>query len=45
MMLMKVLNPAGVERRRQHRLKRRVYQNKVKLVAVAISDKYTDFLI
>lgn len=36
MMLMKVLNPIGVERRRRRRLKRRVYQNKVSNI-VAIS--------
>ena len=29
MMLMKILNPTGVENRRRHRLKRRIYQNKV----------------
>ena len=29
MMLMKILNPVGAESRRRHRLKRRIYQNKV----------------
>lgn len=31
MMVMKILNPDGVERRRRNRLKRRVYQNKASI--------------
>lgn len=34
MMIMKILNPDGVERRRRHRLKRRVYQNKVSTIDI-----------
>ena len=38
MMLLKVLDPEGSERRLRHRLRRRVYQNKVMLTATIASE-------
>ena len=36
MMIMKIINPIAVERRRKRRLKRRVYQNKVHDILIII---------
>ena len=37
MMLMKILNPTGVENRCRCRLKRRIYQNKVCRIVASLS--------
>ena len=40
MMIMKIINPIAVERRRKRRLQRRVYQNKVHAIIIFAHCQY-----